>query len=149
MHTRWPVYNRWWRQLRRHLSAQSIFFGTFHRFNSRNTYGCIQFHELVIFLPSTLPLPRLICDDTHGGGATKVVHKDGRFLNSSPHLGLFNGGLGGGKRILEREASVCHFAWLQGRGKWQMFSKRSTEIIRYKLYGISCKLEICIIFKLW
>lgn len=34
-----------------------------------------------------------------------MVHKDGRFLNSSPHLGLFNGGLGGGKRILEREAN--------------------------------------------
>lgn len=29
-----------------------------------------------------------------------MIHKD--FLNSSPHLGLFNGGLGGGKRILEK-----------------------------------------------
>lgn len=41
-----------------------------------------------------------------------MIHKDGRFLNSSPHLGLFNGGLGGGKRILEKRGKENHFAWL-------------------------------------
>lgn len=38
-----------------------------------------------------------------------MVHKDGRFLNSSPHLGLFNGGLGGGKRILEKRGVRLSF----------------------------------------
>lgn len=124
--------------------ARSIFSGTFHRFNSRNTYESRYIRpiprELVIFLPSTVPLSLInsinMLAERYASEEEREerVRSDKLEANVCIASAFFELLMPGfveieeekERRILEKKRRGKEDGRLfGGRGKWQTFSKQN------------------------